>query len=87
MGDAAYGGGRPDRETTTPGDFAGRDTDAPERGAGDLAARGELQRAGVDDGRGIRRFFREQDGAVVTDLRDGDFGVDGAEPRVRQNVP
>ncbi len=56
VGDAADGRGRPDRKTAAPGDFAIRDADPPQRGAGDLAARGELQRAGVDDGLSVRRF-------------------------------
>ena len=87
MGDAANGGGRPDRKTTAPGDCAVRDAGSPERDASDLAARGELQRAGVDYGLGVRRFFGEQGGAVVTYLRDHDFSRKGRKAGIRQNVP
>ena len=86
MGDAAHGGGRPDGKSTAAGDFAVRDADPPKRRASDLAARGEFQCAGVDDGSGVRRFFGEQGGSVVAHLRDDDFGGDPSEPRVRQNV-
>ena len=58
-----------------------------EGGAGDLAAGGELKGAGVDDGRGMRRFLREQDEEVVIRLPNQDIGGKRREARVRQNVP
>ena len=86
VGDAADGGSRPHGKTAAPGDFAARDADPRERRAGDLAARGELQGARVDDGRGIRRFFGEQFRTVVSYLRDGNFDGESCNAGVFQNV-
>ena len=70
-----------------PGDFTIRDADPPQRDASDLSARGELKRTGVNDGSGVRRLRRKQDGTVVPDVADGDLGGKSRKPGIRQNLP